>query len=1052
MSSVAWPRRQVRPRNMVGPPRSRPPARSRRRWRWVFRCLFGLLACCAAAWLYLAVVGFPEFLQRPILRQARAHGVELDVGRLRLDWYRGLVAESVILAGTGSPRGTELAFTEIAVRPRITSFWRSNLRMASLDLHGGRLAVPLEVPAPHADQFTADSITAELRWLPDDRLEIHHLTARAFGVRIEAAGTLTNASRLGSRPVPMPARAKPPALDVWQANLRRVQRVVDTFRFSREPELHLELAGDAGDLAMLTARIRFQAADAVTPWGDLTELRGQGQLNAPTGTNDIGASQVTFDFAGFHTPWSRIQRGRLDLGWAQALTNPIPARVDWRLDLEQIQSPWGTSPGLQLTIHAQPGADPAAPLVGDLVLTSDSLLGGFARAETNRLTARVSIDPETFLPNRADWQLHAVHVTFDRGSARELRLAGQFAHQRDRPAADTRDWGWWSWIEPFALDWRGAIEELVLDDIVCDRVELVGDWRAPSFDLKELRADLLGSRLAFRCQLNADSRRLEAATRFDLSAPMLEWLLPAPASAWAQHLNWPHPPAAELSLEVTWPGWTLDRIDWREDLLPTLHMEASVEGRQIAYRDLTADELHARLSLTNGIWTVPDFTLRRPEGTLELSYSEDLRSRDYQLKLRSGVDPHAFEPLLGLQHDLIVDLFLFRAPPLVQGELWGSWLDPDRLGARATIEVADFSIRDEDIDAFSATVNVTRHALHATNVQVRLGDEWVDAPNVGFDFASQWLRFTNVTARLQPQRVGRAIGPTTARNLAPYVFLQPPRARVEGGLKVTDTRHADLRFDVTGGPFQYWRFQVPEVNGNVHWLNQTLVITNLHSSFYRGTLDGTLHADIPRNQDSRIRFHAMVNRADFHQLIGDLFVPTNRLEGILNLNLTITDAIANDAQTWQGFGRADLRDGFLWDIPLFGLVSPVLDSVVPGLGRSRINGATATFHVTNSIVHTGDLELRAPLFRLAYRGAVDLSGRVNARVEARLLRDAWVVGPLVSLIFSPLTKLFEYKVTGTIARPELELLYIPKPLQLPLDPVGTIRDMLEDDRPPPPPP
>jgi hypothetical protein len=519
---------------------------------------------------------------------------------------------------------------------------------------------------------------------------------------------------------------------------------------------------------------------------------------------------------------------------------------------------------------------------------------------------------------------------------------------------------------------------------------------------------------------------------------------------WVQALRWSRPPVVEASFGMVWPGWTLDRIDWGGDLLPTLRVEGGLQGRGIAYRDLAVDELRTRFSLFDGVGSVSDFRIQRPEGNLELSYSEDLGSRDFHLTLRSGVDPHAFESLLDLKHDLIVDFFHFRAPPQIEGELWGSWDDPARFGARGTIQAARFSLREEDIDAFAATVSVTNALLQAVDVEVRVGDEWVAAPSVGFDFSSHWLSFTNATARLHPWRVGRAIGPKTTRNLSPYEFLQPPRARVEGGVNVTDTRHADLRIEVAGGPFHYWRFQVPEVSGQVHWLNEQLNITDLRAHFYQGTLDGDIHVDIPRNQDSRVRFHTRVNRADFNQLMGDLFTPTKRLEGVLNLNLTITDAVANDMQTWQGFGRADLRDGFLWDIPLFGLVSPVLDSVVPGLGRSRINGATATFNVTNSIVHTGDLELRAPFLRLAYRGAVDLSGRVNARVEARLLRDAWVVGPLVSLIFSPLTKLFEYQVTGTLAEPEMELLYIPKPLQLPLDPVGTIRDLIQDDRPPAP--
>jgi len=59
----------------------------------------------------------------------------------------------------------------------------------------------------------------------------------------------------------------------------------------------------------------------------------------------------------------------------------------------------------------------------------------------------------------------------------------------------------------------------------------------------------------------------------------------------------------------------------------------------------------------------------------------------------------------------------------------------------------------------------------------------------------------------------------------------------------------------------------------------------------------------------------------------------------------------------------------------------------------------------------------------------------------------------VSLVFKPLTKLFEYKVTGTLSQPRMEPLHIPKPLQLPLRPWQTLKDMFggegAGDQPPP---
>ena len=72
--------------------------------------------------------------------------------------------------------------------------------------------------------------------------------------------------------------------------------------------------------------------------------------------------------------------------------------------------------------------------------------------------------------------------------------------------------------------------------------------------------------------------------------------------------------------------------------------------------------------------------------------------------------------------------------------------------------------------------------------------------------------------------------------------------------------------------------------------------------------------------------------------------------------------------------------------------------------------------------------------RLQYRGTVDFDGQVKARVTAEPLRDTPILGPVVNVALWPVAKLFQYKITGTLADPKPEPLYIPKILLFPLTP------------------
>jgi hypothetical protein len=124
----------------------------------------------------------------------------------------------------------------------------------------------------------------------------------------------------------------------------------------------------------------------------------------------------------------------------------------------------------------------------------------------------------------------------------------------------------------------------------------------------------------------------------------------------------------------------------------------------------------------------------------------------------------------------------------------------------------------------------------------------------------------------------------------------------------------------------------------------------------------------------------------------------------------------------------------------------VLNGISPGLGNSRASAATCSFVITNGVVFSPDLDIHSTAMRLKYRGTVDLESRLNARVEAELLRDMWLVGPFVSTVLWPVTKMFEYRVNGTLEEPKLEPLFIlPKIVLMPFRPFRSLKGPKTDE-------
>jgi len=300
--------------------------------------------------------------------------------------------------------------------------------------------------------------------------------------------------------------------------------------------------------------------------------------------------------------------------------------------------------------------------------------------------------------------------------------------------------------------------------------------------------------------------------------------------------------------------------------------------------------------------------------------------------------------------------------------------------------------------------------------------------------------------------VARAIGPKTAKAMEPYRFLAIPRARVNG---VVPLRHdatgelmdeeADLRFEIVGTvPFRWRKFETPAITGLVWWHSGHLILTNAVADTYGGTGRGWGNFDLHTpGAGTDFQFFMTGTNVDLHRMGMALWSPTNELEGALSGTVAVTRANSDDWRTWNGSGDLRLRDGLLWNVPIFGLLSPVLNTFSPGLGNNRAKEAAGQFAMTNGVIHTRSLEIQTALMRLEYVGTVDLQQNVNARVTAHLMRNVPVIGSVFSLVFLPVSKAFECEATGTLGEPKATPVYLPFPklLLAPLHPIRSVEEI-----------
>jgi hypothetical protein len=648
--------------------------------------------------------------------------------------------------------------------------------------------------------------------------------------------------------------------------------------------------------------------------------------------------------------------------------------------------------------------------------------------------------------------VNAAGVQTPWAGARDVQVVARLTAPVDAPTNFDASWSFWTNLQPYRLVWTAHLAHLKSDKLSADSAECAGSWRAPELALTNFSARLGGGRLEGRAGLNVATREFvfTNVSRCDLHA--VAALLTDKTRERLAEFSWTQPPWLRAGGSMVLPAWTNRQPDWRGEVQPTIQLLG-----ELAFTNGTAfgakiDSADAEFAYSNLVWRLPALAVVQSRTRLEISGSEDDATKDYRWHLSGAFDPAAIRPFLTASNAVRgFGIVRCSEPVHLDADVWGRLYDYDRIGATGRVALTNFTVRGESMDNVTGAFSYTNRVLEFSDACLWRGAQTMTAGLIALDFNRRLISFKNGYSTADPAAISRAIGPKTAHIMEPYHFLQPPTAFVEGCVPLHDLNgghdvdDADLRFDIVGGiPFQCLKLRAARVTGTIHWLGQTLVLTNIAAELYGGSGNGFANFDfrVP-HEGADYQFSAAVTNINLHALAADLSSPTNRLEGALSGRLVVTRADSRDWRTLDGFGHARLRDGLIWDIPMFGLLSPVLNAVSPGLGNSRATDATAAFAITNGVIYSNPLEINTAMTRLEYAGTVDLRGNVKARVTAQLLHNFPGVGPLISPFLWPVSKLFEYQVTGTLNNPKKEPVHdVSKLLLFPLHPIRTVEDFI----------
>ena len=987
--------------------------------RWCRITFLLILLALVAAAIYLNTAGLPGFLRTRLLEALRQRGVDLNCQRLYWGWYRGVVAEGVTFGSPGNTTAPQASASQVSIHTDLEALCHGRIEPRTFTVRDGQFRLRISGTNEASLFFELTDIQCSLRFLPNDEWQLDQLQAHYGDATFRVSGSLANASAFREWMTSGPARtpdtnqpsaAAPPEVSLAE-QLRGFTEEYKRIHFTGPPEVSLVCEGNARNWHQWHGVLTVRAPGADTRWGSVTNAQLVARLRPARQAHTLPFGKLTLEADGAKTRWATTEK-------------------------------------LWLELSSPPGDVAETGLQGWVSLSTGRTVTPWGRATAVKGNASFTYGLTNPIPLAAEGEVSFTRPRTPWGQAVAVRLAGQFRQVAPTLPPD-ESWAGWAKIAPFAFSWQAEADTVAAQQLAAEHLACGGYWAAPRLFVTNLQARLYGGAAKADADLDAASRavRLKWNSDFDLLA--LRPVLPASALEYVDQISWERQPTLNLEASARLPAWTNPGPAFVETLLPTLAAVADFQSGPVAYQSLKLNSLQAHAVFAESVLRNLELHVTRPEGAADVTHVVDKAAGEICLTVRSSIDPMIAKPFAGTGAAPVFAMVSFTTPPTVDATIRLAREGGALRSLAGTFAASNVTFRGETALALATGFTFTNRVIDLLAPTAIFTNGFGRAEAIRINLNTMQLHITNGSSTMDPLILGRAIDDdTTLEIMREYQFLTPPTAKVYGTVGMGGKVPFDLHLDLVGGPFRWWRINARKLSGKVGFTGNIVTVADVHGEFHEGELDFNARFDIaPTNPATGLRatngafmqFHAVGTNINLKSLLQDLTGGARQVSGLFSADLQVTNAFTLDWNSWQGFGNLSLKDGELWQMPVFSIFSTILNTVSPGLGNVHFKSATASYGITNAVIASRDLQFDSALVRINYRGSVDFHENMDGVVQASVLRNAGVLGSVFSTVLWPFTKALEYKVAGTLDKPVAEPLHMgTKILMLPLAPLEAV--------------
>jgi hypothetical protein len=442
---------------------------------------------------------------------------------------------------------------------------------------------------------------------------------------------------------------------------------------------------------------------------------------------------------------------------------------------------------------------------------------------------------------------------------------------------------------------------------------------------------------------------------------------------------------------------------------PQFKIIGNTSAGSFTYRGVPFTDLSANFSWDGERTLLRDVQLRHQSGQLNADLFD--APNDFRLNIDSTINPGALRAFVSPDLQEFLRDCEWQGSPKLHLAIRGHDHNSDTWHGDGTIALERTRFRGVWMNSATAQLRFGDGAFTYDNFRVTR-DEGTGSGTFTYDFKNHEVRIANIKSSLRPAEAIFWIDPDLWKTVTPYKFREPPNITASGLYQFHGGKNTRLDINVDGPSGMEYVFlgkplPFDRISAKLVFTNDRLQIIDLKGALFSGTTRGGADISLAKN-DPRYTANISVNAIDFPRLT-DLYYQYETARGQLKGSYNFS-GVGSNARTMRGTGKVEVTDGDVFAIPVFGPLSGILNSLVPGTGYSIARKVTANFTIKDGVIHTDDFAAAGKLFSMLGYGDIHF---LDDKLDFNLRMSA--NGP--GVLLTPMYKLFEYTGEGSLNHP-----------------------------------